>query len=147
MLRADREDVARINEETETRILAAIEDELEVADIMVISDYAKGVLTDRILAGAIAAAKASSKPVLVDPKGRDFNKYSGATLIKPNRGELTLATGERIDTDEDLVKAAGKLMQTVSVDGLLVTRAEHGMTLFSAGYAAPVTACESTRSV
>ena len=84
MLRVDREDRGAGNG---AALLAAFKARLAVADVVVLSDYAKGVLTDAVTRGAIDAARAAGKPVIVDPKSRHFARYDGATLIKPNRKE------------------------------------------------------------
>ncbi len=100
------------------------------ADLVVLSDYGKGTLRD--VSQFIARARAAGKPVLVDPKGTDFSRYSGATLITPNLSELEAVVG-RCDSDEQLVERGQDLMQQYGLDGLLVTRGEHGMTLLEQG--------------
>ena len=101
-----------------------------------ISDYGKGMLTDRVLAGSIAMARARGVPILVDPKRRDFSLYAGADVIKPNRLELMAATGLTCGTDEEVARAADAAMRQTGAS-LLVTRAEKGMSYFASG-AAPI---------
>ena len=98
-------------------------------DVVVFSDYSKGCLThvDRM----IRAARRQKKPVLVDPKGTDYSRYRGATVVTPNRAELREVTGPWIDED-DLCTKASKLRREMAFDWLLLTRSEEGMSLFSA---------------
>lgn len=97
-------------------------------DVVVLSDYAKGAL-DRVQ-DLIDAARAAGKPVLVDPKGHDYGRYRGASLVSPNRSEMLDAVGRWRDEDELATLAEG-LRQRLSIEALLVTRSEQGMTLFS----------------
>ena len=98
-------------------------------DAVILSDYGKGVLSE--IAPMIAAARAAGKPVLIDPKGADYTKYSGATLLTPNRAELREAAGGW-DNEAGLTAKAQGLRETLGLDALLVTRSEEGMTLYRA---------------
>jgi rfaE bifunctional protein kinase chain/domain len=98
-------------------------------DAVVLSDYGKGGLTH--IAGMICLARAAGKPVLVDPKGDDFSRYAGATLITPNRGEFQAVAG-RWRTEAELAEKAGLLREELGLEALLVTRSEEGMSLFGA---------------
>lgn len=95
-------------------------------DVLLISDYAKGAL--QFVEHMIAAAKQAKVPVLIDPKGNDFSRYAGATLVKPNQGEFELIVGSCVD-EADLIEKAQTLLEQVGIDALLVTRSEHGMAL------------------
>lgn len=97
-------------------------------DVLVISDYAKGAL--QFVEIMIKAALSANVPVLVDPKGVDFERYLGATLIKPNQSEFEAVVGECNNTDE-LIEKAGELIQSLNLQSILVTRSEHGMALIS----------------
>jgi D-beta-D-heptose 7-phosphate kinase/D-beta-D-heptose 1-phosphate adenosyltransferase len=136
LLRIDREDSGSISREIEDQVLASLQATLPHARALAISDYAKGMLTDRVLVCAIAMARALRIPVIVDPKRRDFSAYAGADIIKPNRSELATATGMQCHSDDDVARAAEFLMRQTGA-ALLVTRAEKGMSYFSAG-AAPI---------
>ncbi len=103
---------------------------LESCDALVLSDYAKGSLTDP--AALITAARERGIPVLVDPKGSDFGRYRGATLLTPNLQELEAAVGP-CATEAELVAKGQQLMGQLGLDALLVTRGEHGMTLLRPG--------------
>ena len=94
------------------------------------SDYGKGGLTH--VSDMIAAARSAGKPVLIDPKGSDYSRYSGATVITPNRAELQQVIGAW-SNDAELQDKAQTLRQQLGLDALLLTRSEEGMTLFDAG--------------
>jgi rfaE bifunctional protein kinase chain/domain len=97
-------------------------------DVIVLSDYAKGSLVN--VADMIAAAKALDKRVLVDPKGDDFSRYAGATILTPNKSELKRIVGAW-KTEEDLTARAQRLREALGLEALLLTRSEEGMTLYS----------------
>lgn len=105
----------------------AFETALDNADIVILSDYAKGCLNRP--ESLIARARAKGKRVIVDPKGSDFSKYAGATLVTPNMDELQGVVGP-IESEPQLVEKASSLQKSLSLDALLVTRSEAGMTLF-----------------
>jgi D-beta-D-heptose 7-phosphate kinase / D-beta-D-heptose 1-phosphate adenosyltransferase len=132
LMRIDREDSSPISEELEDEVLARIKSVLPRARALAISDYGKGMLTDRVLVGAIAMARARGVPIIVDPKRRDFSLYAGADVIKPNRAELAAASGLICATDEEVFRAAEEVMRQTGA-ALLVTRAEKGMSYFSSG--------------
>jgi len=132
LVRIDRELTGRLASEVEDRIIRAAEAAISKADIVVLSDYAKGVFGDRVLLEVIGAAKSAGKPVLVDPKRRTFEVYRGADVIKPNAGELSAATGLPCATDQDLEAAALELTKQFA-GTLVVTRGEAGLSLFSPG--------------
>jgi len=101
---------------------------------LALSDYGKGALDAATLRTLIDAARAAGKPVIVDPKGTDYRRYAGATLLTPNRAELALAAGANEDdgdNDEDatVVAACRRIIADCGVDGVLATRSERGMTL------------------
>jgi D-beta-D-heptose 7-phosphate kinase/D-beta-D-heptose 1-phosphate adenosyltransferase len=130
MLRTDAEVAMPIDAEMQAAILRAIERLAGAHDVMVLSDYAKGLLTDALVRGAIAIAQAHHLPVAVDPKSVDLARYAGATVITPNSKEVHDATG--IDpTEEDArAEAAGaSILRTCAVQNVLLTRAHRGMTL------------------
>lgn len=103
------------------------------ADILVLSDYAKGTLQD--CQSLIKRAKAAGVPVLVDPKGGDFSRYQGASLLTPNIAEFEAVVG-RCEGESDVVKKGLQLIAKLNIEALLVTRGEMGMTLLRANQAA-----------
>lgn len=98
-------------------------------DVVILSDYGKGGLTH--VSRMIELARAAGKPVLIDPKGDDYSKYAGATLLTPNRSEFKQVAGSW-QSEEQLVAKAEALRAELNLDALLVTRSEEGMTLFRA---------------
>lgn len=110
--------------------LADFEARLPETDAVILSDYGKGGL--RHIERMIALARAAGKPVLVDPKGDDYARYRGATLLTPNRAEFREVAGRWKDED-DLTARAQKLREDLGVQALLVTRSEEGMTLYRKG--------------
>lgn len=99
-------------------------------DAVILSDYGKGVLNE--VAQMIATARALGKPVLIDPKGSDYQKYRGATLLTPNRAELKEAAGGGWASEAELTAKAQTLREQLGLDALLVTRSEEGMSLYRA---------------
>jgi rfaE bifunctional protein kinase chain/domain len=96
-------------------------------DVVILSDYGKGGLTH--VSRMIELARAAGKPVLIDPKGDDYSKYAGATLLTPNRSEFKQVAGSW-QNDEQLAAKAQALRSQLQLDALLVTRSEEGMTLY-----------------
>ena len=129
LLRADWEMAAPIDREIEDALIGHVVDALPRAGAVVLSDYAKGALTPRVIRAVIDAANEFGKPVVVDPKGRDYSIYRGATLITPNRQELADATHRAARTDEEIAAAAAELGESLGTRAVLVTRSEDGMTL------------------
>jgi D-beta-D-heptose 7-phosphate kinase / D-beta-D-heptose 1-phosphate adenosyltransferase len=129
MLRADWESTAPASVATEQKLIDAILPLLPRADIVLLSDYAKGVLTARVLRNVIDAARKLGKRVIVDPKSPNLAIYRGATLLKPNRKEFAEATRSRLDTDQSIADGAQEIMQLADCEAVLVTQSEHGMTL------------------
>jgi rfaE bifunctional protein kinase chain/domain len=95
-------------------------------DVVILSDYGKGGLG--YLGEMIHAARTAGKPIVIDPKGRDYTAYRGATLITPNRKEFELVAGHFRDNDE-LVRKAQAMAEELALDGVLITRSEEGMSL------------------
>ncbi|MEO8163943.1 MAG: D-glycero-beta-D-manno-heptose-7-phosphate kinase [Betaproteobacteria bacterium] len=110
--------------------LADFEVRLKKTDLVILSDYGKGGL--KHIERMIEAARAAGKPVLVDPKGDDYSRYKGATLLTPNRAEFREVAG-RWKSEEDLTARAQKLRTELGLDALLITRSEEGMTLYREG--------------
>jgi rfaE bifunctional protein kinase chain/domain len=108
--------------------LARFEKALDTADVLVLSDYGKGALSQ--VATMIEYARAKNKVILVDPKGEDYEKYRGATLITPNRSELRQVVG-RWANEDDLTGRAQELRRSLGIQALLLTRSEEGMSMFT----------------
>lgn len=129
LLRTDIETKVPPQKETLAQIVEQVRSALPTADVVVLSDYAKGVLTDEVIVEIISAAAKSGVPVVVDPKSVNLSRYKGASLLTPNRDELTRATGIAIDDDETAARAAEMALATSGVGAVLVTRGAQGMTL------------------
>jgi rfaE bifunctional protein kinase chain/domain len=106
---------------------------LRTSAACVISDYGNGVVSARLVAALVAEAAERQVPLLVDPKGHDYRKYAGVTLVTPNKKEAELAAAIPIASEDDLILAAGRIMQTASCPALLITQGAAGMTLFRTG--------------
>jgi D-beta-D-heptose 7-phosphate kinase/D-beta-D-heptose 1-phosphate adenosyltransferase len=103
------------------------------ASVYLLSDYAKGVVSDLLVGQALKAAQKSGAPVVVDPKGRDFARYGAVDVIKPNASELAAATGLPTDSDEQVEAALEALLRQTTARAIVVTRAGRGMTLMRRG--------------
>ena len=133
LLRADRETVHAISGPDEDDVFRTVAAQISHADIVILSDYAKGVFAGSLASRIIAAARNAGKPIIVDPKGGAYDRYRGASLITPNRAELEEAVSAPIQTEATLVLAAQKLRSDVDATAILVTRSGEGMTLVDGG--------------
>src|SRR6195952_655574 len=129
MLRADWELAIPAAADIEQKLIDAILPLLPRADIVLLSDYAKGVLTARVIRNIVDAARKLGKRVIVDPKSANFAIYRGATLLTPNRKKFAEATRSRADTDGGIAEAAQDAMLLADCEAMLVTQSERGMTL------------------
>ncbi|MDQ2065659.1 D-glycero-beta-D-manno-heptose-7-phosphate kinase [Xinfangfangia sp. CPCC 101601] len=131
MLRVDFEESLPIPPQIEGQILASVALHLPKSGAVVLSDYAKGVLTLPVIRGVIALAQVAGVPVIVDPKSQDFSRYHGATLLTPNAREAEAASGINPQHDDTSAEASGRacLAQLGPGGAVLITRSEKGMTL------------------
>jgi D-beta-D-heptose 7-phosphate kinase/D-beta-D-heptose 1-phosphate adenosyltransferase len=136
MLRADWELAQPASAEIEQKLIDAVLPLLPRADIVLLSDYAKGVLTARVIRNVIDAARKFGKRVIVDPKSANLAIYRGATLLTPNRKEFAEATRSRADSEASIAEAAQDAMVLADCEAMLVTQSELGMTLVVRGGAA-----------
>lgn len=132
VLRMDREKVAPLAPAEEAELLAEIARTLPDVDLVVFSDYAKGLFSTSFTTKAIACCRAAGKRVFVDPKGKDYRKYGGATLVKPNRKELETVCGVTFDPSardflDRIVRYTKKLLATCDIARAVVTLSEKGM--------------------
>jgi len=133
VVRTDWESANDLAGDAEARALDALTDIIGRARALVLSDYAKGTLTPRVIERAIELAKQRSIPILVDPKLRRYRLYQGVTLVTPNLSEAARFAGMAVHTDDDVAEAAGSILRELSCTAALITRGEQGMTLFEAG--------------
>jgi D-beta-D-heptose 7-phosphate kinase / D-beta-D-heptose 1-phosphate adenosyltransferase len=131
LLRADWEDAKPVEAKTEAALIKQALKLLPRANAVVLSDYAKGVLTPKLIRAVIERAKKLGKPVIVDPKGIDFSVYRGATVITPNRKELAEATYRLVNTGNEIAAAAKALAGAAGSKAVLVTLSEEGMLLYT----------------
>ena len=138
---ASRQQIVRFDLETSNAVPSNLEDELLArfgelladADVVVLSDYGKGAVTARVARECIAMCSAHGKPVFADPKGTDYSKYHGATMITPNRNEAGAATGIHMVSAEAVSQAGRRLLREHSLQACLITLSEDGMALFDEG--------------
>ncbi|MES0447031.1 MAG: D-glycero-beta-D-manno-heptose-7-phosphate kinase [Desulfobacterales bacterium] len=146
VLRIDRETKESISEPTFEAIAKYLEDKIPDVDVVLISDYGKGLITEALMARLIAAAQKHKKITIADPKGLDFSKYSGVSLITPNKKEAALASGIEVVDETTLIEAGNKIFQRVGIDKLLITCGKDGMVLFDRNKA-PYKISAETRQV
>ncbi len=131
--RIDFESEHEVGTEIEEALAQQVEMRAHAAQVVLVSDYQKGVVTRRSMAHLLSFAHSNGLPVIVDPKVPHIDYYAGAALVTPNHVEAESATNSRISTNEDARKAAAALRQRIGVDSVLITRGEHGMWLDHAG--------------
>lgn len=129
LIRVDRETVTNLSESLEEEILTKISKIVSQVDVIAISDYGKGFLSNRLLSALIQEGKKAHIPVIVDPKGLDFSKYREATVIKPNLKEAYGAS--KLAFSRPLPEVARVLKEVVQTDYLVITRSSEGISLFT----------------
>lgn len=132
VLRIDRETKKDVSQQTFDFILNYIERVIPDVDLVLISDYGKGLITAALLNSLTSIIKKHNPPMrtIVDPKGRDFSKYSGVSLLTPNKKEAALASGIEIVDEPTLIKAGNSILENVKIENLLITCGKDGMVLF-----------------
>lgn len=133
MFCVDRDPQAGLDAGVQDAVMAQVERALPGAEVVILSDYGRGVLQPDLIGRIIKAARAAGVPVSVDPRGADFTRYDGATVIKPNADELASETGRTVSTNDDAEAALSALKARLPrTDALLVTRGGAGMCLLDA---------------
>ncbi len=127
LLRLDAEEIGAPDAASERAIIAAVEELVPGVSAVLVSDYAKGLLTSDILAAILKAASAASVPVIVDPKGLDFARYGPVDILKPNAGELAAAIGTPTATSRHVEQALQQAKSQLPARAIVVTRAAQGM--------------------
>ncbi|ACL04515.1 rfaE bifunctional protein [Desulfatibacillum aliphaticivorans] len=133
MLRIDRESKQEISEEQVQAIVRFAQNQIPQCDLVIASDYGKGVLTRSLMEELAKICKTAGKALIVDPKGMDYSKYKGATCITPNKKEASQASGVEIKDQASLERAAAKLLEIAGAEKILITLGKDGMALFSPG--------------
>jgi D-beta-D-heptose 7-phosphate kinase / D-beta-D-heptose 1-phosphate adenosyltransferase len=131
IVRVDEEVSDRLDRGDEELLATKVAEWVRRADVVVLSDYAKGCLTQRIISSVIEEAKTSGKTVVVDPKSRDFRRYNGATILTPNLNEALLAANIEYTGEQSADEAASKILESTDIGSILITLGEHGMKLYS----------------
>lgn len=129
VLRADQEHSKALSPQIERSVLTAFQSVVAGSDIVILSDYAKGVLSNSLAQDAIAIARRAGKKIVTDPKSESFEKYRGATILTPNRYELEAACGIECATDEAVVRGARQILEKGICEIVVVTRGKDGMSI------------------
>ena len=133
VFRADEETTQEVSGQVEEEIIRQVREKAANAQVILCSDYLKGVLTARVLKAAFEAGRERNVPVIVAPKDTEARKYEGASILMPNLKELSRLVGTAVDGDAWLTGSAGCLTRRLGLEALLVTRGSDGMTLFEPG--------------
>ena len=130
IVRVDREERIQLSAESESQLIAELTASVAGRGAVIISDYGKGTISEKLLSALKEACSVAGVPLLIDPKGTDWRKYSGATLLSPNFKELKEASGTSIgNTDAEVAEVGASIKTQFNVENLLVTRSSKGMTL------------------
>jgi D-beta-D-heptose 7-phosphate kinase/D-beta-D-heptose 1-phosphate adenosyltransferase len=133
LVRLDEESTGGILPETEQALLDRVRSRLVDCHVVVLSDYAKGVLTNTLVQAVIELSRAAAKPVVVDPKGVHYDRYAGASVVTPNKTEAAKALGLDGPGSHSTSSLGTRLLDALPVGALLITEGEAGMTLFERG--------------
>jgi D-beta-D-heptose 7-phosphate kinase/D-beta-D-heptose 1-phosphate adenosyltransferase len=133
LLRFDQEEKGFLPPSVRDGLLSRLESILPGAGVLLLSDYAKGILSPEMARGAFELGKKYGVPVFVDPKVASIDSFRGATILTPNNLEASQSSGIDIHDDESLLEAGLRLLERLSSQSLLITRGEMGMTLFETG--------------
>jgi rfaE bifunctional protein kinase chain/domain len=133
VLRIDKEIKKQITASTLEKLMAIIENKMGDVDVIIISDYDKGLVTKELVARTVALAKTHGVLTLADPKSLNFSKYAEISVLTPNKKEAGLAVNMDILTEQDLFSAGEKIMDQAGLEKLLITCGKDGMALFEKG--------------
>ncbi len=133
LLRLDEETTAPLDESTAAALLQRVNEVLDRVDVVILSDYAKGVLCDGVLGPLLTMIAAHGKPVIADPKRPDFSAYRGVTVLTPNEHEVRVATHIDAEHDAEADRAGRVALDATGGDAVLVTRSAKGLTLVRRG--------------
>ena len=133
VLRIDREIKRNINADTLERLVKIIKDKILQVNLIILSDYDKGLLTRELIGQTVKLAKKHKVMILADPKALNFSKYEQVSILTPNKKEAGLATNMDIKSEKDLFAAGYKIMDQVKLERLLITCGKDGMVLFEKG--------------
>ena len=137
VFRADEETLEEASGEIEEKLISQVREKSSSAQVILCSDYLKGVLTENVLKAAFKAGRERNVPVIVAPKDKEAMKYCGASILMPNLRELSRLVGTPVNGDAWLMDSAKNLTEILGLDALLVTQGSEGMTLFETGKGSP----------
>lgn len=132
IVRMDREKKIPISLEIEEKIIDYVRENIDNIDLIVLSDYAKGVLIPSLTQKIVSLALSKNKKIVADPKGKDYSKYKGISYITPNEKEAKIAS--HMEENFDLIQCAQKLNEIIKGEGIIITRGENGMFLYTKDY-------------
>lgn len=132
IVRMDREKKSPISQEIEEKIIDYLTEIIDNIELIILSDYAKGVLTPSLTQRIISLSLSKNKKLVADPKGRDYSKYKGVSFITPNEKEAKIASN--MEEDFDLIICAQRLNEIIKGEGIIITRGENGMFFYSQDY-------------
>ncbi len=138
VVRIDRESKSEVDGNPKEEIICFAESAIDKVDAVIFSDYDKGVVSKELLEFVFSKAKKQNIPVIIDPKERNFWNYKGATVVTPNLKEASAPLGVNITDEESLLAVGNTLLERLELSALLITRGEHGMSLFEFMDDAPV---------
>jgi len=133
LVRLDREIIEPINDEIVSQMMSLINNDIKKYDIVLLSDYNKGVLSINFLKQIFEVCRAAGVKTVIDPKGNDFSKYKGANIIKPNKKEATIASGIIIKDQASIEEACVKLKEITGCDEIVITMSEDGIASYTNG--------------
>jgi len=133
VVRVDREVSHKLSDKKEAKIIDFLEKNIDVFDGIIISDYAKGMITKKLIKKIVELCKKCNKIVTVDPKIENFFYYKEVTTLTPNNKEASSATGINIKDDRSLIKCGNFILKKLGAKSLIITRGEKGMTIFENG--------------
>ncbi|MBV8069343.1 MAG: D-glycero-beta-D-manno-heptose 1-phosphate adenylyltransferase [Acidobacteriaceae bacterium] len=136
LLRVDEEDTSPVSANDQAQLIGSLREVMGEAQVLILSDYRKGVLCDGMLASAIDLAREAGAKIVVDPKLADLTAYAHATVITPNEHEAQASTGIDTSTDAGAAAAAQAIMERTGIQAVVVTRASKGLTMMEAGQVA-----------
>ena len=133
LLRVDQENTDKLSLQAESELVASILKSAQHANVILLSDYAKGVVTDAVIQACLMASEKYEIPLIVDPKGLNFEKYGAAALIKPNVSELSAYLNMPLGSDEEVETGLQAALKKLHVDAILLTRSEKGLSFLKRG--------------
>ena len=131
IVRFDKESTENINKESSEKLIQILNSIIDDIDVVILSDYNKGVLHETLTKEIISVVKENKKIVLIDPKKQDYSLYENADIVTPNKKEASLCVGYELNSKEDIIRAGNEIKQKYSIKNVVITLSEDGMAIFS----------------